>query len=195
MPTLLPRQTRTSSCSCRSQILASKSILTTSSFDVSSLGCTTTGHADNLVDIITTYADSSAQARYQNKVLVSTFAGEYCNFGQGSTNAGWTYVKKLLSDQKVSIYLMPAIFSDPSGFKDLTWMDGEFNWNSAWPMTAAPIDTASDERYMSALGTKGYMPAMSPGFFTVCRICLDDVTGLITVLRCQQLQQELDLPR
>lgn len=168
MPTLLPRPTRTSSSSCMSQVSSERLILTNSSFDVSSLGCTTTAHADNIVDIIMTYANSSAQARYQNKVLVSTFAGEYCNFGQGSVNAGWTYFKKLLTDQKTSIYLMPAIFSDPSGFKDFAWMDGEFNWNSAWPMTAAPIDTASDEKYMSALGTKGYMPAMSPAFFTVC---------------------------
>jgi glucan endo-1,3-alpha-glucosidase len=142
--------------------------LTSSSFDVSSLGCSSTANAANLVDIITTYANSTAQARYQNKVLVSTFAGENCNFGQNSTSNGWTYVKKLLSDQKVSVYLMPAIFSDPSGFKNMGWMDGEFNWNSAWPMGSQPISTATDEQYMSALGTKGYMPAMSPAFFTVC---------------------------
>lgn len=46
-------------------------------------------------------------------------------------------------------------------------MDGEFNWNSGWPMGSTPLDTSSDERYMSALGSKGYMPAMSPSFFTV----------------------------
>jgi len=163
-----------------SQVSSERLILTNSSFDVSSLGCTTTAHADNIVDIIMTYANSSAQARYQNKVLVSTFAGEYCNFGQGSVNAGWTYFKKLLTDQKTSIYLMPAIFSDPSGFKDFAWMDGEFNWNSAWPMTAAPIDTASDEKYMSALGTKGYMPAMSPAFFTVCPFDVEYLTWLMS---------------
>jgi len=72
----------------------------------------------------------------------------------------------LMTNQSMPIYLMPAIFSDPSGFKGLDWLDGEFNWNGAWPMTAAPISTASDEQYMSALGTKGYMPAMSPAFFT-----------------------------
>lgn len=62
---------------------------------------------------------------------------------------------------------MPAIFSDPSGFKNMDWMDGEFNWNGAWPMGSTPLDTSSDQQYMNALGTKGYMPAMSPAFFTV----------------------------
>jgi glucan endo-1,3-alpha-glucosidase len=143
-------------------------MLTSSSFDVSSLGCTTVAHANNLASIIATYANSTAQARYKNKVLVSTFAGEYCNFGQASVSAGWAYTKELMTNQSMPIYLMPAIFSDPSGFKDLDWLDGEFNWNGAWPMTAAPLTTASDEQYMSALGTKGYMPAVSPAFFTVC---------------------------
>jgi len=136
------------------------------SLDVSSLGCSTTAHAANLANIILTYANSSAQALYKDKVLVSSFAGENCNFGQSSVTAGWAYTKDLLTAQNTSIYLMPAIFSDPAGFKALDWMDGEFNWNGAWPMTAAPLTTASDEQYMSALGTKGYMPAMSPAFFT-----------------------------
>lgn len=144
-----------------------------------------------------TYANSTAQAKYKSKVLVSTFAGEYCTFGQSSVNAGWAYVKKLLTDKKTSVYLMPAIFSDPSGFKNFDWMDGEFNWNSAWPMGGDPISTATDEAYMSALGTKGYMPAMSPAFFTVCPALKTTVEtdADFAVLWCQQLQQELDLPR
>ena len=78
-----------------------------------------------------------------------------------------------MTNQSMPIYLMPAIFSDPSGFKGLDWLDGEFNWNGAWTMTAAPLTTASDDQYMSALGTtKGYMPAMSPAFFTVCLLIL-----------------------
>jgi glucan endo-1,3-alpha-glucosidase len=123
-----------------------------------------------------TYANSSAQAVYKNKVLVSTFAGENCNFGQSTVTAGWAYTKSLMTAQNTSIYLMPAIFSDPSGFKNLDWMDGEFNWNGGWPMTSAPLSTSSDEQYMSALGTKGYMAAISPAFFTVCHFLQREAT-------------------
>lgn len=104
---------------------------------------------------------------YEGKTLVTTFAGEYCNFGQGNNNAGWAYVRRLLSDRRVSVHLMPALFTDPNNFRNMEWMDGFFHWDSGWPMGSSPLDTSSDQRYMSALGNKKYMPAMSPSFFTV----------------------------
>ena len=61
---------------------------------------------------------------------------------------------------------VPAIFIDPALFKGYSWMDGEFNWNSGWPMGGSPLDTSSDQQYMGALGNKTYMPAISPFFFT-----------------------------
>ncbi|KAK8854700.1 hypothetical protein IAR55_003439 [Kwoniella newhampshirensis] len=136
------------------------------SLDVSSLGCGSADAAANLVNTIATYATNTAQAKYNGKVLVSTFAGENCQFGQGSVNAGWTYFRTLLTNKGISVYFVPAIFSDPSTFKSNAWMDGEFNWNGAWPMGADALTTASDSSYMSALGSKGYMAAVSPAFFT-----------------------------
>ncbi|WRT68503.1 uncharacterized protein IL334_005479 [Kwoniella shivajii] len=136
------------------------------SMDVSSLGCASTGDAQNLVNTIATYATNSAQAKVDGKVLVSTFAGENCQFGQGSYQAGWTYFQSLLTAKKIDIYFVPATFADISTFKSSSWMDGEFNWNSAWPMSGSALGTYSDTSYMSALGNKTYMAGVSPAFFT-----------------------------
>lgn len=136
------------------------------SLDVSSLGCSTAANAQSMADLIGTYASSSAQAKYNGKVIVSTFAGENCQFGQGSLNAGWTYFRSLLTNKGLSVYIVPAIFSDPTQFSGMSWMDGEFNWNSGWPTAGSPLDTSSDTYYQSQLGSKGYMPAVSPCFFT-----------------------------
>ncbi|WVQ80186.1 hypothetical protein IAT38_002291 [Cryptococcus sp. DSM 104549] len=136
------------------------------SMDVTSLSCSSASDAANLVDTIATYASHSAQAKYQGKALVSTFSGEYCTFGQGSVSAGWTYFRSLLTAKSVSIYFVPSIFSDTSTFSSNSWMEGEFNWNSGWPMGSTALTTSSDTTYMSALGSKEYMAAVSPCFFT-----------------------------
>ncbi|WWD02288.1 hypothetical protein V865_000327 [Kwoniella europaea PYCC6329] len=136
------------------------------SMDVSSLGCSSTSDASNLVNTIATYASNSAQAKVNSKVLVSTFAGESCTFGQGSYQAAWTYFNSLLTAKSIDIYFVPATFADISTFSSSSWMDGEFNWNSGWPMGSSALDTSSDTSYMSALGTKGYMAGVSPAFFT-----------------------------
>ncbi|WWD19155.1 hypothetical protein CI109_103613 [Kwoniella shandongensis] len=136
------------------------------SMDVSSLGCSSANDAVNMVNTIASYANNTAQAKYNGKTIVSTFAGEDCTFGQGSMNAGWTYFRTLLANKGVSAYFVPAVFSDVSTFKGDTWMDAEFNWNGAWPMGSTALDTSSDTTYMNALGTKGYMAAVSPAFFT-----------------------------
>ncbi|WVF67574.1 hypothetical protein IAT40_002332 [Kwoniella sp. CBS 6097] len=137
------------------------------SMDVTSLGCGSTGDAANLVNTISTYATSSAQAKVGTKVLVSTFAGNDCTFGQGSVDAGWKYFRTLIDAKSFDIYLMPALFSDISTFSKNTWMEGEFNWDSGWPMAGDALTTSSDQAYMNALSSKQtYMAAVSPAFFT-----------------------------
>ncbi|EIW68225.1 hypothetical protein TREMEDRAFT_44661 [Tremella mesenterica DSM 1558] len=136
------------------------------SFDVTSFSCSSANDATNLANLVTTYKSSSAQATHNGKILVSTFAGDGCSFGQGSVTAGWNYVRSLLTNSNTTIELIPAIFSDPAQFKTLTWLDGEFNWNSGWPMGSANLDTSSDTLYINDLGNKTYMPAVSPCFFT-----------------------------
>ncbi|ODN90837.1 hypothetical protein L198_06154 [Cryptococcus wingfieldii CBS 7118] len=136
------------------------------SMDVTSLSCSSAADAATLVSTVTTYASHSAAAKYENKMLLSTFAGESCTFGQGSYQAGWTYFRTLLSNAGVSVYFTPATFADTSTFSSSSWMDGEFNWDSGWPMGSTALDTSSDTTYLAALGNKEYMAAASPAFFT-----------------------------
>jgi glucan endo-1,3-alpha-glucosidase len=103
---------------------------------------------------------------YQNKTLVTTFGGEYCSFGQGSVQAGWLLVRQLVRSGGKEIYLLPAIFSNPDTFASMTWFDGLFNWDSAWPVDGGSLTTARDEQWMSSLGSRGYMASISPLFFT-----------------------------
>lgn len=80
-----------------------------------------------------------------NNIVVSTFAGENCTFGQGSMENGWTYLKaelnkitpvspipspfvalvnRLLDDQ---IFLIPSFFINPSRYPTIPAIDGAFN--------------------------------------------------------------------
>ncbi|WVQ72136.1 hypothetical protein IAR50_001681 [Cryptococcus sp. DSM 104548] len=136
------------------------------SMDVTSLSCSSAADAASLVSTVSTYASHSSAAKYENKTLLSTFAGESCTFGQGSYQAGWTYFRTLLSNAGVTVYFTPATFADTSTFSSSSWMDGEFNWNSGWPMGSTALDTSSDTTYLAALGNKEYMAAASPAFFT-----------------------------
>lgn len=45
-------------------------------------------------------------------------------------------------------------------------MDGELNWNSAWPMGNYEISTSVDWHYINQMAGKEYMAAISPFFFT-----------------------------
>ena len=136
------------------------------SLDMTSLGCWSQADANNLVSYTSQFAKSSAQAIHNGKVLVSTFSGSDCNFGVGGSQGWQTQYVDVLKNQGVNIFFVPSIFSDVSTFSSNTWMDGELNWNSAWPVGDNAISTSVDERYMSALGGKEYMAAVSPYFFT-----------------------------
>ncbi|CAD6570391.1 MAG: hypothetical protein TREMPRED_005793 [Tremellales sp. Tagirdzhanova-0007] len=136
------------------------------SLDFTSLSCSSISDASNVAALISTYSSSSAQVTYSAKTLVGSFSGDACTFGQSNVTSGWLYVRSLLFAGNVTIHLIPAIFPDPSTFSTLTWMDGELNWNSGWPLGATNLDDSSDILYMNALRNKTYMPAISPCFFT-----------------------------
>lgn len=133
------------------------------SLDMTSLSCSSTSDAANLVSIVKTFATQSAQATYDGKVLVSTFAGSDCTFGGETWQTGFV---DPLTSAGVNIYFVPSLFSSPSTFASNSWMEGELNWNSGWPTGSSDLTTSSDETYMSALGSKLYMPAISPFFYT-----------------------------
>lgn len=137
------------------------------SLDMTAMSCGNVVDAATLVALVSSFSKSPAQTLHNGKVLVSTFSGENCAFGRSSAADGWnTMFKKPLKLVGTDIFFVPSIFSDPSTFASAEWMDGELNWNSGWPMSNTPLDTSSDEQYMTALGDKEYMPAISPYFFT-----------------------------
>lgn len=130
------------------------------SLDMTVLSCSSSSDAASLVSIVQKYASATAQATHEGKVLVSTFAGSDCAFS-------WqTDFVDALSSAGIDIFFIPSIFSDITTFSSNTWMDGELNWNSGWPMGSNDITVASDDAYMAALGSKEYMPAVSPFFYT-----------------------------
>jgi len=61
-----------------------------------------------------------------NGVVVSTFSGENSNFGQGSLEGGWQYLKNELN-KIVPIYFIPSFFISPARYHNISALDGAFN--------------------------------------------------------------------
>lgn len=59
------------------------------SFDMTSLPGSSRSDATFLRDLVLACADSPNQLRWNGKVVVSTFGGENCTFGERSVSAGW----------------------------------------------------------------------------------------------------------
>jgi len=105
------------------------------SLDMSSLPCTSPNDATNLRNLVSTYISHPNQLQYESRAFVSTFAGESCTFGQSSVPEGWSSQFSNHPDLSGKIYFVPAFFIDPSTFSNFAnVMDGEFNWNSGWPI-------------------------------------------------------------
>jgi len=105
------------------------------SLDMSSLPCTSPSNAQTLRNLVNTYVSHPNQLQYASRAFVSTFSGESCKFGQASIPNGWTTQFSQHPELKGKIYFVPAFFIDPSTFADFTdVMDGDFNWNSGWPV-------------------------------------------------------------
>lgn len=136
------------------------------SLDMTVMGCGSWNDATTLVNLVKQFANHPNQAKQNGKVLVSTFAGSDCTFGTGSMNGWSSAFVNTLSAAGVDIFFVPSIFTDPSVFPSISFIDGELNWNSAWPMGDYEISTATDEQYMSNLSGRQYMAAISPFFFT-----------------------------
>lgn len=101
--------------------------------------CSSPQDASALRDYITRYADHPNQLRYNGNVFASTFAGDDCTFGSGSSPDGWKsqFIDQLTGNNKV--HFVPAFFSDPNDFKNFdNVIDGVYNWNSGWPVELTP---------------------------------------------------------
>lgn len=94
------------------------------SFDVTSLPCGDANAANTIRSYIAQYAANPAHLKDgAGSAVVSTFAGEYCNFGTGDTNSGWYSAVKAGLPPTTFI---PAFFGDPNNFGSYPVMDGDF---------------------------------------------------------------------
>ncbi|KAL5523926.1 hypothetical protein ACEPAG_8099 [Sanghuangporus baumii] len=106
------------------------------SFDMTILPCAGPGDAAQLRKYITTYANHTAQFKYNNKVFASTFAGDKCAFGQTNAAQGWQsqFTSQLTGAN--AVFFVPSFFVDPGQLGDYAnTVDGMFNWNAAWPIS------------------------------------------------------------
>lgn len=131
------------------------------SLDMTAMDCSSTANLALLQTYVSTYRSHPAAAMYNGKPMLSTFAGQDCSFGQGSTNSGWNAV---MGGSRGSFYFMPAFTSDPAGLSQYS-IDAELNWGSAWPTGASDIETSRDKYFLSLLGSDRYAGTVSPGFF------------------------------
>jgi glucan endo-1,3-alpha-glucosidase len=115
-----------------------------------------------LQNLVNTYKNHPAAAKFNGKTILSTFAGQDCAFGQGSVVNGWNAV---MGGDRNAFYWMPTFTGAPEGLNALQ-IDAEVAWNSGWPTGGGDIDTSPDKYYMSLLGPNRYVATVSPGFFT-----------------------------
>ncbi|KDQ19482.1 glycoside hydrolase family 71 protein [Botryobasidium botryosum FD-172 SS1] len=134
------------------------------SFDMSSFPCGSAGDANILRSYINNYSGHPNQAFLRGKVLVTTFAGESCSFGQGGLNNAWNYAVK--NGVNAAITFIPSFMIDPGQFGGLSVMDGDFNWNGGWPMGNWDINFDFDNGHLNNLGGRAFIASATPAFFT-----------------------------
>ncbi|KAJ7876077.1 glycoside hydrolase [Mycena olivaceomarginata] len=146
------------------------------SFDMSSIPSSSESDVDLLCGYLSAFGNHPKMFRYQDKVVVSTFAGEAATFGQngGDLDTAWSFAKNAMQNV-VPIHFIPAFFVDPARYPTISPLDGVFNWNGGWPLHLTPnhprheiesptLDT--DKHHLAHLGGRTFMAAVSPWFFT-----------------------------
>ncbi|THH03990.1 hypothetical protein EW145_g5848 [Phellinidium pouzarii] len=133
------------------------------SFDMTALPCATARNAASLRNYITTYAKHPSQFKYNGKVFASTFSGEKCTFGQRSVSQGWVsqFTGQLTGSN--SVFFVPSFFVDPNNFRTYaSAMDGQLNWNSAWPITVTTNSLSSTLKASGATAGRALTRQGSP---------------------------------
>ncbi|KAI0718564.1 glycoside hydrolase [Cerioporus squamosus] len=105
------------------------------SFDMASYHCAAATDADPIRNLTLQYASRPNQLQIGGKALVSSFSGEACTFGHGDVPGGWRAEYTQHPDVAGKIHFIPSFFVDPATFGQYAGvLDGDFNWNSAWPI-------------------------------------------------------------
>ncbi|KAG6837624.1 hypothetical protein H0H93_006145 [Arthromyces matolae] len=119
------------------------------SLDMTSLPCASASDAQALRALVLQFISHPNYLQINGLPMVSTFAGETCAFGQASPPDGWNTQFVGNPDLQGKIHFVPSFFVDPSTFATFSHvMDGDFNWNSAWPIQ---ITTAFVQNLVSGL--------------------------------------------
>lgn len=92
---------------------------------MTSLPCAGAGDANILQQYMANYTTLATYFVFKGKPLVSTFAGEYCTFGQSGLDAAWNYA--IRSRFFPAVNFVPSFFIDPSQYSSLRSLDGAFN--------------------------------------------------------------------
>ncbi|KAF8911650.1 glycosyl hydrolase family 71-domain-containing protein [Gymnopilus junonius] len=139
------------------------------SFDMTSIP----GNSVDNIQVFRNYLSATYQSPRMfkhprtNGVVVSTFSGENCTFGQGSMENGWAFLKSELN-KIVPIYFIPAFFINPARYPNISALDGAFN--ASMRMPRSQIENAvldSDTSHLENLKNgRTFMAAVSPWFFT-----------------------------
>jgi glucan endo-1,3-alpha-glucosidase len=132
------------------------------SFDIAEFNCGDGSRIGLFQQYLKDYLYHAAAAKINGKSAVTTFMGQDCSFGQGSTNNGWNTV---FGANAGNIYFMPAYTSDPRGLGAFN-IQAEVNWGSAWPEGGNDVNLDRENYFISLLSPSGkeYVPTISPLF-------------------------------
>lgn len=151
------------------------------SFDMTGLPCSSQKDAQTLREFLLTWGPHPghlvlppASGSAFQRVVVSTFSGEWCNFGLGSPREGWMSV---VADQAVVSRLRAAgreIAFVPSWFERVDQrkqefngvVQGDFHWNGGWPTGNFDVNWDGDAYRIATSPGPLFMASVSPGFFT-----------------------------
>ncbi|KAH0586158.1 hypothetical protein H2248_007423 [Termitomyces sp. 'cryptogamus'] len=138
------------------------------SLDMTSMPCETAADAQTLRNLVLKFISRSNYMQVNCQSLVSTFSGESCTFGHKSASDGWSSEFVDHSDLQGKIRFVPSFFIDPSSFGSFNdVMDGDFNWNSGWPIQVTAdfvrnlISDAPVKNALSLLATTSFNKIVS----------------------------------
>ena len=94
-------------------------LLVSISLDMNSLACSSTADGQYIINnFIAPFRSHPNQYHYNSKMLLSTFAGQWCTFGQASAPAGWQW---LISQAGTPIYFIPNLQIGDATTLSTTW--------------------------------------------------------------------------